>query len=88
MGVGFLNREEEARATENAVVTRIARAMDTPMYLHGDDPDHSGTASSIRGTLPTHRDFAAKFGETVNDPTLKLALGRINHPLFPYPKAN
>ena len=83
-----MTREEEARAVENAITTRVVAKLDSD-EMHAGDADHSAAKAAFTGSNPTHGDFATKFGEFANDePVLKRALMRINHPYFAYPKAN
>jgi len=81
-----LTRDEEARAIENAILSRTVGILDSPL-AHPKDGDHSGATASMKGVLNSNEDAIKKMGPLGNqDPVLGLAVNRINHPLFPYPK--
>ena len=81
-----MSREEEARAIENAVLSRTVGMLDSPV-AHPKDPDHSAAVATMKGILNSNEDAIKKMGKLGNqDKILGLAVDRINHPYFPYPK--
>ena len=70
-----LTRNEEVRAVENATTNRILDGL-------GDRSDASRAAWTGKWNYSS-KDFQSKLGPV--DGVLKRALGRINHPLYPYP---
>ena len=83
---GPLTRAEEARAIENAVLSRTVGSLDSEV-AHPKDADHSGAIAAMRGILGSNEDAIKKMGDLKKkDPILGKAVERINHPYFPYPK--
>ena len=83
---GPLTRAEEARAIENAVLSRTVGSLDSEV-AHPKDGDHSAAIASMRGVLSSNADAIKKMGDLKKkDPILGKAVERINHPYFPYPK--
>ena len=81
-----LSREQEARAIENAVLARTVGYLDSSV-AHPKDPDHSAAISAMKGILHSNEDAIKKMGPLGDkEKILGLAVDRINHPYFPYPK--
>ena len=81
-----MSREEEARAIENAVLSRTVGLLDSPV-AHPKDPDHSAAIAAMKGILNTNEDAIKKMGPLGDqEKILGKAVERINHPYFPYPK--
>ena len=79
-----LNRDEEARAIENAVINRVVPKLDSE-EAHADDKDHSAAKSAFMGNTPSSEDYMKKMGALAKDvPVLGKAMERLDHPYYPY----
>ena len=79
-----LNRDEEARAIENAVVNRVVPKLDSEV-AHADDKDHSAARSAFNGNTPSSEDYMKKMGALAKDqPILGKVMERLEHPYYPY----
>ena len=73
-----LTRDEEARAVEIATTNRILDGL-------GERNSASRAGWTGKWNYAT-ADFQSKMGPVDDMPVLKRAVGRINHPYYPYPK--
>merc|ERR1719327_2015835 len=77
-----LTRDQEARAIENAILSRTVGQLDSEI-VHPKDPDHSGAISAMRGIYHSNEDAINKMGPLKDkDPILGKVVERITHPGF------